>query len=70
MVDDRSLRIAQLLARHFAHRPWEEMAENRIDLRLKCRTLRNYDINEPTQDDCLDAADEIVKEEFDDRTSV
>lgn len=52
-------KISLLLAGHFGVRPFSEMAIDRFDLRQRVRT-GDYDINEATQADCLDAARDVV----------
>ncbi len=54
-------RLAEIIAAPVAHRNWTDMAEDRADLRLRVRE-GDYDINEPTKDDCRDAADAILRE--------
>jgi hypothetical protein len=46
--------LARVLAGHFAARPWDEMAVNRVEAR---RLARHgfIDANEPNQDDCVEA---------------
>ena len=51
-------RAARAISIHVAYRPWDEMAKDRSDLRAKIRD--GYDVNEPTQSDCIDAAHEML----------
>ncbi len=51
--------LARILCDHFAQHPYDTIAFDRADLRLKIRTGA-YDINEPTWSDCLDAADVVL----------
>lgn len=52
-------RIARALAGHFGPRKWEDMPKDRADLKARFRAY-DADINEPTQDDCLLAADAVL----------
>ena len=56
--------IAEIIARYVGQHPFEEMAEDRRDLRDKVRTHDGYDINEPTRSDCRDAAAVILGKVF------
>ena len=49
--------IARIIAGYVAHREWDEMAEDRFDLRSRLRD--GFDINEPTRSDCREAARDI-----------
>lgn len=49
------------LAKHFGENSWGTMANDRAALRGLARTSpANYDINEPTREDCYDAADAVL----------
>lgn len=53
--------VAVELAGHFAAREWAKMAETRRELKILVRIGRNdYDINEPTRDDCRAAASDVL----------
>lgn len=47
---------ARALAGHIGGRAFIDMPVDRSELRQLVRYSDGYDINEPTQDDCLDAA--------------
>lgn len=50
--------LIKLLADHFGFRPYEQMAEDKSDLRGKVRD--GYDVNEPTKSDLAEVADAIL----------
>lgn len=50
--------LARVLAGHFAQRPWDAMAKDRVDLRNRLRF--GYDVNEATRDDCMVAAIDAI----------
>lgn len=50
--------LIKLLADHFGFRPYEQMAEDKSDLRGKIRD--GYDVNEPTKSDLAEVADAIL----------
>lgn len=60
--------IAQIIAQYVGQRPFEDMAEDRSDLRGKIRD--GYDVNEPTRDDCREAAADILARADKDRDDV
>lgn len=47
-------RVARAIADYVAFRPWEHMADDRSDLRGKIKD--GFDVNEPTKNDCMEAA--------------
>ena len=51
--------VARKAADHFGWRPFDVMAKDKADLRLKVREFP-FDVNEATQADCLDFADAIL----------
>ena len=55
---DELERVAQKLADHFGFREFEDMALDRATLRSLIAD--GYDINEPTQDDCREAAKDVL----------
>ena len=59
-MDDAVLgeRVARRLADHFGFREFDEMAWDRATLRSKVSD--GYDVNEPTQDDCREAAEAVI----------
>ncbi len=50
--------LIKVLADHFGFRPYEQMAEDKSDLRGKVRD--GYDVNEPTKSDLAEVADAIL----------
>lgn len=54
-------KIARAIADFVGHHPWPVMAQHRADLRDKVRSGFDYDVNEPTQNDCLEAADAVLE---------
>lgn len=52
--------LIKLLADHFGFRPYEQMAEDKSDLRGKIRDGYDYDINEPTRSHLSETADAIL----------
>lgn len=50
--------LIKVLADHFGFRPYEQMAEDKSDLRGKVRD--GYDVNEPTKSDLAEATDAIL----------
>lgn len=52
--------IARAIADFVGHHPWPVMAAHRGDLRDKVRSGFDYDVNEPTQSDCLEAAGAVL----------
>lgn len=51
--------VAKIIADFTGQHQWDDMASDRAQLREFARVGR-YDLNEPTKDDCLEAADRIL----------
>lgn len=52
--DALTRKLMHELAEHFGWRPWREMAVDRPDVRV------GHDINEPTRNDCEEAAKDLL----------
>jgi hypothetical protein len=57
-VDDVE-RLAEICSDYFAWHRWDNMAEDKADLRLKMRG-GDYDVNEPTKSQCREAVSAIL----------
>lgn len=52
--------LARAICDYVAQHDWDDLAEDRIDLRMRMRSGGNYDVNEPNKMDLLDAARAIL----------
>jgi hypothetical protein len=61
MTDDLTEAVARAICAEIGPRLWDDVPADRGDLRYRVRSGKEYDVNEPTRMDYLNAAQEAIR---------
>ena len=61
MTDDMIEAVAQAICAEIGPRLWDDVPADRGDLRYRVRSGKEYDVNEPTRMEYLNAAQEAIR---------
>lgn len=61
MTDDLIEAVARAICAEIGPRLWDDVPADRGDLRYRVRSGKEYDVNEPTRMDYLNAAQEAIR---------
>ncbi len=61
VTDDLTEAVARAISAEIGPRLWDDVPADRGDLRYRVRSGKEYDVNEPTRMDYLNAAQEAIR---------